>query len=455
MKQRACIYCGITENLSDSDIIPDALTNAKVINKNVCRIEHNNKFSDLFESDVIKRLAFITNELDVKSSKGKTFPKYDTKIVVEGKEYSTTISSNVELFSDKRILTSDDGTSKLGSLEQIKKIKAATPESISEIDINNTVFEEKIPLNLDVFFSDSMYRLVSKIAYEWYCLCNNVSGKLDAFNNIIDYICLGQGNNPVSLVSNCELYKLLEDIADFGSHVLITYIGIDGSVNAIISLFGIAIYNVRLLDKAVDQCKMNVNFLKLTLDSKRSSFGFNGINELNDNLSTSFAGKKVGGFTVMLPKNPQDTSLQYQLMYLSCYGRFQKELKLVDSYDKDLIDLIIEKIHKVINTSTLTLKSLRRFVKDYEKLLSVSSKLNFQTISNNILIYFYLLYIIGNPLNGIISFSDLNTFIKAREDSDKVAVNIDRINQIKAEMESDSKYYEYIKNGASALQNWQ
>ena len=343
MKQRACIYCGITENLSDSDIIPDALTNAKVINKNVCRIEHNNKFSDLFESDVIKRLAFITNELDVKSSKGKSFPKYDAKIVVEGKEYSTTISSNVELFSDKRILTSDDGTSKLGSLEQIKKIKAATPESITEIDINNTVFEEKITLNLDVFFSDSMYRLVSKIAYEWYCLCNNVSGKLDAFNNIIDYICLGQGNNPVSLVSNCELYKLLEDIADFGSHVLITYIGIDGSVNAIISLFGIAIYNVRLLDKAVDQCKMNVNFLKLTLDSKRSSFGFNGINELNDNLSTSFAGKKVGGFTAMLPKNPQDTSLQYQLMYLSCYGRFQKELKLVDSYDKDLIDLIIEK----------------------------------------------------------------------------------------------------------------
>ena len=86
MNHRACIYCGTTDNLSDSDIIPDALTNAKVINKNVCRIEHNNKFSDLFESEVIKKLAFITNELDVKSSKGKTFPKYDAIIVVEGKD---------------------------------------------------------------------------------------------------------------------------------------------------------------------------------------------------------------------------------------------------------------------------------------------------------------------------------------------------------------------------------
>ncbi len=109
----------------------------------------------------------------------------------------------------------------------------------------------------------------------------------------------------------------------------------------------------------------------------------------------------------------------------------------------------------MINTSTLTLKSLRRFVKDYEKLLSASSKLNFQTISNNTLINFYFLYIIGNPLNGIISFSDLNTFIKAREDSDKVVVNSDRINQIKTEMESDSNYFEYIKNGTSTVQNWQ
>lgn len=455
MEQKSCIYCGTTDNLSASDIIPDALTNAKVLNHCVCQIEHNNKFSDLFESDVIKKLAFITNELDVKSSKGKTFPKYDAKIIVDGKEYSTSISSNAELFRDNKIISSIDGTSKIGSIEQIKKIKAATPESISEIDLNNTVFEEKIPLNLDVFFSDSIYRLVSKIAYEWYCLCNNVSGKLDAFNNIIDYICLGQGDNPVSLVSNCELYKLLEDIADFGSHVLITYTGTGGSINAIISLFGIAIYNVRLLDKAIDQCKMNVNFLKLTLDSKRSSFGFNDINKLNDNLSTSFVGQNVGGFTAMLPKNPQDTSLQYQLMYLSCYGRFQKELKLVDSYNKEIIDLVIGKIHKVINTSTLTLKSLRRFVKDYEKLLSASSKLNFQTISNNTLINFYFLYIIGNPLNGIISFSDLNTFIKAREDSDKVVVNSDRINQIKTEMESDSNYFEYIKNGTSTVQNWQ
>ena len=54
--KNACIYCGVTDDLSKSDILPDALTNTKIINPNVCRIEHNNKFSDMFESEVIKNV---------------------------------------------------------------------------------------------------------------------------------------------------------------------------------------------------------------------------------------------------------------------------------------------------------------------------------------------------------------------------------------------------------------
>lgn len=83
MKERACIYCGTTEDLSVSDIIPDALTNAKILNPNVCRIAHNNKFSDMFEDEIIKSMALITNELDIKSSKGK---KYATFLVIPSSE---------------------------------------------------------------------------------------------------------------------------------------------------------------------------------------------------------------------------------------------------------------------------------------------------------------------------------------------------------------------------------
>lgn len=67
-----CIYCGAKDNLSESDIIPDALTNARILNRNVCKTEHNNKFSDLFEYKVISELAFLTNSLDIKSSKSSS-----------------------------------------------------------------------------------------------------------------------------------------------------------------------------------------------------------------------------------------------------------------------------------------------------------------------------------------------------------------------------------------------
>ena len=61
--ERRCIYCGTDADLSESDIIPDALTNARIMNKNVCRIAHNNQFSDMFESKVISALSIMYNNL--------------------------------------------------------------------------------------------------------------------------------------------------------------------------------------------------------------------------------------------------------------------------------------------------------------------------------------------------------------------------------------------------------
>ena len=100
-EKSACIYCGIETDLSESDIIPDALTNARITNKNVCKIEHNNKFSDLFESKVIKALAFITNELDVKSKKSKNYASYPAKVEIAGVEYEVSKTSDRSIFDGR------------------------------------------------------------------------------------------------------------------------------------------------------------------------------------------------------------------------------------------------------------------------------------------------------------------------------------------------------------------
>lgn len=141
--ENGCIYCGITEDLSKSDIIPDALTNAKIINPNVCRIEHNNKFSDMFEDEVIKKLVLITNELDIKSSKGKRYASYKAIITVGDIDYNIKMSSETELFGGNKKMRSVDGKYLLGPIHEIKKIKAADHTNVREIDVNQIEIEKR------------------------------------------------------------------------------------------------------------------------------------------------------------------------------------------------------------------------------------------------------------------------------------------------------------------------
>lgn len=69
MGEPKCIYCGTSKDLSNSDIIPDALTASRIINKCVCHVEHNSGMTKKFESEVAEKLAFLLNYLNIKSKK--------------------------------------------------------------------------------------------------------------------------------------------------------------------------------------------------------------------------------------------------------------------------------------------------------------------------------------------------------------------------------------------------
>ena len=90
-----------------------------------------------------------------------------------------------------------------------------------------------------------MYRLMAKIAFEWYCLHNGIHNKCAEFETLIEFITTGKGNNPVKFISNAEIYSIFNQIFSFGSHTLFSYIGIDNSVNAVVNLFGISAYNIK------------------------------------------------------------------------------------------------------------------------------------------------------------------------------------------------------------------
>ena len=165
-----CIYCDAIEDLSESDIVPDALTNARILNKNVCKIAHNNKFSDLFESKVIEALSFITNILDIKTSKSSKYPQYEAFATIDGKEYKARIRDEREWFNGQ-IRVSIDKTQKFGAYDKIEKI--AKGDEIATVDVNDHKFDSRVTIPADIFFDEAYYRMLSKIAFEWYWLQTN------------------------------------------------------------------------------------------------------------------------------------------------------------------------------------------------------------------------------------------------------------------------------------------
>lgn len=66
-------------------------------------------------------LAFIANELDVKSHKGKHYAAYEATVSIEGQEYRTSLRSDKALF-DGRVLKFPDERHMISTYDKIVKI---------------------------------------------------------------------------------------------------------------------------------------------------------------------------------------------------------------------------------------------------------------------------------------------------------------------------------------------
>ncbi|MEY8732094.1 hypothetical protein AB9M92_07485 [Peribacillus frigoritolerans] len=452
--ENQCIYCDIANDLSKSDIIPDALTNAKIINPNVCRIEHNNKFSDLFEDEVIRKLALITNGLDIKSSKSKTYASYSTEINIDGTEYSTKISSETELFRNKK-MRSVGGKYLFGPIEEIKKIKDANDKNITQIDVNQIVIEKKINIDLSVFFSQSMYRMMAKIAFEWYCLQNDISGKVEAFEPIIQFITNGIGDDLVTIVGNEELYSTLKVTTNFGSHTLLSYVAKDNSVNILVSLFGIAIYNIKICDSVIDECRNNVIFQELSIDAKRVQFKFYTFEHFIHDFHNKFTEVELGnGIKAKIPKDMTDVLIQYQLFYGTNFPLFQVDLQCANKPNEKIINLIIKNMEDTLQSSAVTLRGLKRFVKENFNSFDEEIKLNPKGTNKKAVFMFYLLFIVGQSNGAIKGLSDLNKVLKDKFSDEIIGISDEVICKLNDEIFSTADYSDIILKGAKTIYSW-
>lgn len=448
--ENGCIYCGEKSDLSISDIIPDALTNGKICNRNVCRINHNNRFSDAFEYEIIQGLAAITNALNIKSSKCKSYAQYQTEIIVDGTTYDAKISSEVELFHRERILKSRDGKHFLGPLDKLSQFNDSKIKNVSRVDINEIGIEKRITVDLEIFFSDSMYRLIAKIAFEWYCMCNDIHNKCEELDHIIQYITEGSGANPVHILCSKEEHVMNTLVGEKGNHTLISYVPEDGSLNILISLFGIAIYNVKMSETVPENCKYEVNYFSVDLDGKRIEFKAKTASDLYDEIGKQMMPMdNIGDFQLLIPKNMKDDTITAKMFYTSS-AWFQKGT----GYDTNEIEIRKElkrNIDYIMNKSPFTVHSLKRFAKDYKEVIDRGVKINKKAVVTKTLFLFYVLFTIGQENSGISCFEEINNQIVKKFGKREIALSYDVCMKMQEEIISTLNYADIIKRGAKVV----
>lgn len=460
--ERKCIYCDTSDDLSESDIIPDALTNARILNKNVCRIAHNNRFSDQFESKVITALAFITNELDVKSHKGKYYAAYEATVNIEGQEYAASLRNDKALF-DGRVLKSPDKRRMISTYDKLVKI-AKDANLVQPLDINHIEIEKSVIINTDIYFDISMFRMIAKIAYEWYCAKNGVSGYHSEFEDIVSFITTGTGVCPVSIIQTEELYHAVSEQFNLGSHVLFAYESENGQIEVIVSLFGILMYRVVIASHRPDFCAKNFLFIELRTDASRKEVAHESRDAAEMHFLKFFnperfaVGGMMNGMQIMIPRMPECSidvpTYSFLLHIMKCFDLFRDDTQSPN----DIVNQILRtQLQQITQASLLHKKSIKRFVGEYFGSEHDPIILNPHSMTKKQTVLFFTVFAIGQ--SGIESLEDSSFQHLLR---DIFALNGDSVIDITDSLELHLKeqilatpgYSDILERGAELIKNW-
>lgn len=455
-----CIYCGATEDLSESDIVPDALTNARILNKNVCKIAHNNKFSDMFESKVIEALSFITNTLNIKTHKSSKYSQYDVYTTIEGKEYKARIRSEKDIFNGQ-ILTSVDKTQKIGAYEKIKGM--AKGAEIDTIDVNNRTFDTRVIIHTSIFFDEAYYRTLSKIAFEWYCKVNNVIGYHPEFDNIIKYIAEGDGTCPVTIIQDESVYQMRSHIQDLGSHLLFGFESKDGKINVAISLFGLLMYRINVSDTIPAFCQNNLLFTELRTDTKRIDIHHANYGAAADYYTDIYNPKKclplckVNGMQVMMPLSVPMDSIHIYPLVLNIIKVLSETNNDVSLPDEKSIDRLFGFLEEITQASSLHKKALRRFVNEYFPKHHDPIVINPLSCDKKTTFLFYVVYLIGKSTISRLNDESLRKIINDRfklSFDATISLNDELVDCLLQEILDDLNYANVLECGAAKIEAW-
>lgn len=202
-----CIYCNSDKDLTVSDIIPSALTGAKLRKRFVCRT-HNSFTNDHYEKTMIRQLGIFRNRIGLTERDGNPVHFFANLSIGEyTSEKPISISDNKSVMDTDRLfrMTNEQGNTVLvGPKDKLLKISGATEARITDLPLADISVSSRADIR-ELFISDTVLHAVAKVAYEWHCYVNDVEEfREDTYSVITSYILEpNQPNTLVSVVYSC------------------------------------------------------------------------------------------------------------------------------------------------------------------------------------------------------------------------------------------------------------
>ena len=245
-----CIYCNSETNLTISDIIPAALTGAKLRKKFVCRA-HNSFTNDHYENTMIRQLDIFRNRIGLTERDGDSVRfSADLTIGEYTSEKNISISDNKSIMDTDRLFRMKDKQGRtvlVGPKDKLLKISGATADKITDLPFADISISSKTDIR-DLFISETVLHAVAKIAFEWHCYINDVEEfQEDVYGMITSYILdPDQPNTLVNVVNDAYVTMLADRFSRTGSNMLFEYNDSDGNVYVIFCLWDVIAYKVKV-----------------------------------------------------------------------------------------------------------------------------------------------------------------------------------------------------------------
>lgn len=245
-----CIYCNSGTDLTVSDIIPWALTGAKVQKRFVCHT-HNSFTNENYEKAMIKQFDFFRNLVGLSERDGDPV-RFTADLTIDGYTFEhTSISDKSSIIgtSKRKFSTIGEDEKKIviGDKKGLLEIKGATEDNIKTINMADVSISARSDLR-ELFISIQVLHAVAKIAYEWHCFKNNIESYDESkYSDIVSYILTPESNtSPIEVVVDGLTWHLMDSLSRTGTNMLFEYQDGDGYTYVIFGFWDVFLYKVRV-----------------------------------------------------------------------------------------------------------------------------------------------------------------------------------------------------------------